>query len=51
MRASSISRKERQAAIRQLGLTVRHAFTVSDDFEALLAAVVDGGRPRDDPPF
>jgi hypothetical protein len=49
---SSIARAERQAAIRKLGLTVRYAFSASEDFEALLAAVVDGGRPRDtDPPF
>jgi hypothetical protein len=32
-----------------MGLTVREAFNRSDDFEPLLAAVVDG--LRDDPPF
>lgn len=48
---TGIGRLQRQQAIYKLGLTVRHAFTTSDDFEALLAAVVSGGRPNDDPPF
>jgi hypothetical protein len=48
---SSISRPERSRAILQLGVVVRDAFTNSDDYEALLAAVVDALRPRDDPPF
>lgn len=44
--------RKRQAAIRKLGLTVRHAFSASEDFESLLAAVVTGGSPKDDaPPF
>ena len=47
----SISRQERSRAILEMGLVVRDAFNRSDDFEALLAAVVDGLRPRDDPPF
>ena len=41
----------REQAIQKLGLTVRHAFECSNDFEALLAAVVDGLRPQDKPPF
>lgn len=41
----------RQKAIRAMGLIVRQAFQSSDDFEPLLAAVVDGLRPRDEPPF
>jgi hypothetical protein len=50
---SSIQRKERRAAIRKMGLAVRHAFTVSreDQFEPLLAAICDGLRPRDEQPF
>lgn len=48
---SSIQRNERIKAIQHLGLVVRDAFSKSDDFEALLAAVVDGLRPRDEPPF
>lgn len=35
----------------QLGLIVRNAFSSSDDFEPLLAAVVDGLRPHENPPF
>ena len=41
----------RHQAILKLGLTVRHAFSQSDDFEALLTALVDGLHSRDDPPF
>lgn len=48
---SQIGRAHRQQAILKLGLTVRDAFDRSSDFEALLAAVADGLRPRDDPPF
>lgn len=47
----AIQREQRSNAIHHLGVTVRDAFNQSDDFEALLAAVVDGLRPRDDPPF
>ena len=43
--------KKRAAAIRELGLVVRDAFNKSEDFEPLLAAVVDGLRPKDEPPF
>jgi hypothetical protein len=47
------SRRLRRAqAILQLGMIVRHAFSVSDDFESLITAVVEGLCPRDDrPPF
>lgn len=48
---SSIYRQERQRAIDALGVIVRDAFNMSSDYEALLAAVVDGLRPRDEPPF
>jgi hypothetical protein len=41
----------RAQAIQKLGLTVRHAFAVSDNFERLLAALIDGLRPRDERPF
>lgn len=47
----SIQRTERQQAIVVLGLTVRDAFNNSSDYEALLAAVADGLRPRDEQPF
>lgn len=47
----SLQRAQRQQAIQKLGLAVREAFTVSDDFEPLLAAVVDGLRPQGDQPF
>lgn len=36
----------REDAIRELGLVVRQAFQESEDFEALLTAVVDGLSPR-----
>ncbi|HEU4344788.1 MAG TPA: hypothetical protein VFU31_24835 [Candidatus Binatia bacterium] len=48
-RESALAAK-RRAAIRDLGLTVRQAFNASEDFEALLTAVVDGGASRDDWP-
>jgi hypothetical protein len=48
---SSIGRAERAAAIRKLGLTVRFAFNISDDFEALLTALYDGLTPQRPPPF
>ena len=48
---TGISRLERAQAIQRLGLEVRRAFDVSDDFEALLAAIVDGLRPNEHPPF
>jgi hypothetical protein len=44
-------RARRAQAIQSMGLTVRDAFNRSDDFEALLGAVVDGLRPRDERPF
>lgn len=50
-RLTFLMREERAEAIRHMGLTVRDAFNKSDDFEPLLVAVVDGLRPRDDPPF
>ena len=48
---TSIQRKERQQAIRQLGLAIRSAFNESEDFEPLLVAVFDGLSQRDAPPF
>lgn len=48
---TAIQRRERAAAIHQLGLAVRAAFNASEDFEALLAAVVDGARAHSEPPF
>lgn len=48
---SSIGRLHRAQAIQRLGLAIRNAFNKSDDFESLIAAVVEGAKPRDDPPF
>lgn len=48
---SQIQKLERQQAIVKLGLTVREAFTRSDDFEPLLVAVVNALTPKDAPPF
>ena len=44
-------RDQRDLAIKNLGLIVRDAFNTSEEFESLLAAIVDGLRPRNDPPF
>jgi len=49
--ADSPMAAKRQEAIRAMGVIVRDAFQSSEDFEALLAAVVDGLRPREEPPF
>jgi hypothetical protein len=48
---TSIGRLQRDQAILKLGLVVREAFSKSDDFEALLTALVDGLHRKDDPPF
>jgi len=45
------NRARRQQAILRLGLTVREAFNASDDYEALLSALVNGLNPKDEPPF
>lgn len=47
----SIQRAQRAEAVLMLGLIVREAFNASQDFEPLLAAIVDGLRPRDEQPF
>ncbi len=44
-------REQRAQAIQALGLVCRQALTVSDDFEPLLKAIVDGLVPHDDPRF
>ena len=43
-------RVKRAEAIERLGITVRDAFQMCQDYEALLGAVVDGLRPKDDGP-
>ena len=48
---SSIQRSQRDEAIAKLGTTVREAFSQSEDFEPLLAAICDGLRPREEKPF
>ena len=51
-RRSRIHAAERRAAIRQLGLAVRRAFSNSDDFEPLLIALYDGlAADQYEPPF
>lgn len=50
-RNSHIGRAERAQAIRKLGLTIRFAFNISEDFEALLVALYDGLTPQKPPPF
>ena len=47
----SIHRQERARAILAMGVAVLDALSHSNDYEAILAAVVDGLRPRNDPPF
>ena len=46
-----IQKLQREQAIQRMGLAVRHAFNASEDFEALLTAIVDGLRPREEQPF
>ena len=52
---SEIQRKERDEAIINLGQTIHHAFSVCPktprDYEALIAAVLDGGHPTVEQPF
>jgi hypothetical protein len=48
---TEIGSARRKQAILKLGLTIRHAFSSSDDFEALIAAFLDGGRPPERQPF
>lgn len=43
-------RERRDKAIKDLGLVARNAFNMSEDFEALLAALADGLNPKDDTP-
>ena len=51
MRQTSAMAVQRRQAIQKLGLTVRNAFALSEDFEPLLAAVVNGGSQREEQPF
>lgn len=47
-----LQREQRAQAIARLGHTVRHAFASSEDFERLLAALVEGLQADDyRPPF
>lgn len=48
---SEIHKAQRTQAITSLGKIVRAAFNGSQDYEALLSAVVDGLRPKSEPPF
>ena len=48
---TNIQRKQRDAAIRAMGLVIREAFNVSEDFEPLLIAIFDGLSQKDSPPF
>ena len=47
----SSGRLRRAQAVLQLGLAVREAFNQSDDFETILAALLDDLRPLDRRPF
>jgi len=51
LQRTSHARLLRAQAITKMGLAVRAAFSNSDDFEPMLAAVADGLRPRDERPF
>jgi hypothetical protein len=46
-----VMRQRRAQAIARLGLAVRVAFNESDDFEALLGALVGGLRQDNERPF
>lgn len=48
---TSILQKQRRAAIRKMGLTVRDCFDRSEDFEPLLVAILDGLNPKDEHRF
>ena len=48
---TGIGRARRTQAIQKLGLTLREALNRTEDFEAILTALVDGLHPRDEPPF
>lgn len=50
-RRTAKMRLKRDQAILKLGLTIRYAFNSSDDFETLIAAILDGGHPKDEKPF
>ena len=50
-RRSGLHREQRAEAIRVLGLICRKAFNECPDFEAVLAAIVEGLVPRDEPRF
>lgn len=43
--------KERDKAIKHMGIVCRDAFNKTDDFEPLLVAIFDGLSPKDAPPF
>lgn len=42
------NRVRRAQAITKLGIAVRHALESSSDYESILAAVLDGLRPKDE---
>ena len=48
---SEIGSKERDRAIKQLAIALRDALTESDQYETILAALLDGLRPKDEAPF
>lgn len=48
---TSIERLRRHQAIQKLGETLKFAFSQTDQYEALIAALLDGLRPEDRPPF
>ena len=48
---SEIQRPLRAQAIQHLALVLREALSTTDDPEPYLAALLDGLRPRNDPPF
>lgn len=51
MQRTATMRLKRAQAILKLGLTIREAFASSDDFEPLIAAILDGARPREEHHF
>ena len=51
LQRNASQRLRRTQAIIRLGLEIREAFSSSEDFEPLLAAIVDGLRPKESQPF
>jgi hypothetical protein len=48
---NGIGKLHREQAVQKLGLTIREAFVSTNDYDSLLAAILDGLRPVERMPF